>query len=103
MLEKLSFSSTAMPRRSHIYIRPSGEHRYTSLDDLSESSLAKLTADGFTPCAVAETSAGNFQAWLKHPAVFPKLLGTFATQALAAATAPIRARRTGYGSGGFRA
>ncbi len=46
-------------------------------------SLAKLTADGFTPSAVAETSAGNFQAWLKHPAVLPKLLGTFAAQMLA--------------------
>ena len=44
----------------------------------------KLTADGFTPCAVVETSAGNFQAWLKHPAILPKLLGTFAAQTLAA-------------------
>ena len=69
---------------SHIYIRPSGEHRYSVLDDLSEISLAKLTADGFTPCAVVETSAGNFQAWLKHPGVFPKLLGTIAAQTLAA-------------------
>jgi hypothetical protein len=25
---------------SHIYIRPSGEHRFTTLDDLSETSLA---------------------------------------------------------------
>jgi RepB DNA-primase from phage plasmid len=29
------------------------------------------------------TSAGNFQAWLKHPAVLPKLIGTFAAQMLA--------------------
>jgi hypothetical protein len=71
-------------RGSHIYIRPSGEHRYTALDDLSEISLAKLTSDSFTPCPVDETSAGNFQAWLKHPAVFPKLIGTFAAQTLAA-------------------
>jgi hypothetical protein len=71
-------------RGSHIYIRPCGEHRYTALGDLSEISLNKLIADGFTPCAVVETSAGNFQAWLKHPAVFPKLIGTFAVQTLAA-------------------
>ena len=71
-------------RGSHIYIRPSGEHRYSVLDDLSEISLARLTADGFTPCAVVETSAGNFQAWLKHPATLPKLLGTIASQTLAA-------------------
>jgi hypothetical protein len=56
----------------------------TALDDLNETSLAKLSADGFTPCAVVETSAGNFQAWLKHPRVFPKLLSTFAAQTLAA-------------------
>jgi RepB DNA-primase from phage plasmid len=43
----------------------------------------KATADGFTPCAVVETSAGNFQAWLKHSRIFPKLLGTFAAQTLA--------------------
>ena len=84
VLERLSLLKYRNARGSHIYIRPSGEHRYTALDDLSEISLNKLIADGFTPCAVVETSAGNFQAWLKHPAVFPKLLGTFAAQTLAA-------------------
>jgi hypothetical protein len=84
VVERLALLKYRNARGSHIYIRPSGEHRYTALDDLSEISLAKLTADGFTPCAVVETSAGNFQAWLKHPAVFPKLLGTFAAQTLAA-------------------
>jgi hypothetical protein len=69
---------------SHIYIRPSGEHHFTTLDDLNETSIARLSADGFNPCAVVETSAGNFQAWLKHPAVFPKILSTFASQTLAA-------------------
>jgi RepB DNA-primase N-terminal domain len=68
---------------SHIYIRPSGEHRFTTLDDLHETSLARLAADGFNPCAVVETSAGNFQVWLKHPRTFPKPLGTFAAQTLA--------------------
>ncbi|HTF67096.1 MAG TPA: DNA-primase RepB domain-containing protein [Edaphobacter sp.] len=33
--------------------------------------------------AVVETSAGNFQIWLKHPRIFPKFLGTFAAQKLA--------------------
>ena len=84
VLEKLSLLKYRNVRGSHIYIRPSGEHRYTALDDLSEASLARLTADGFTPCAIVETSAGNFQAWLKHPAIFPKLIGTFAAQTLAA-------------------
>ena len=84
VLEKLSLLKYRNARGSHIYIRPSGEHRYTALDDLSEISLARLAADGFTPCAVVETSAGNFQAWLKHPQVFPKLLGTLAARTLAA-------------------
>jgi RepB DNA-primase from phage plasmid len=44
---------------SHIYIRPSGAHRFTTLDDLNATSLAKLSANGFNPCAVVETSAGN--------------------------------------------
>jgi hypothetical protein len=83
VLARLSLLKSRNARGSHIYIRPTGEHRYTALDDLSKTSLANLTGDGFNPCAVVETSAGNFQAWLKHSAVFPKLLGTFAAQTLA--------------------
>ena len=83
VLARLSLLKNRNARGAHIYIRPTGEHRYTALDDLSETSLAKLTGDGFNPCAVVETSAGNFQAWLKHSVVFPKLLGTFAAQTLA--------------------
>jgi hypothetical protein len=44
---------------------------------------SELSADGFNPCVVVETSAGNFQVWLKHSRMFPKLLGTFAAQTLA--------------------
>ena len=84
VIERLSLLKHRNARGSHIYIRPSGEHRYTALDDLSEVSLNRLTADGFTPCAVVETSAGNFQAWLKHPQILPKLFGTFVAQTLAA-------------------
>jgi hypothetical protein len=83
VLARLSLLKNRNARGSHIYVRPIGEHRYTALDDLSETSLALLTGDGFNPCAVVETSAGNFQAWLKHSVVLPKLLGTFAAQTLA--------------------
>jgi hypothetical protein len=83
VLDRLSLLKRCNARGSHIYIRPSGEHRFTPLDDLNETSLARLSADSFTPCAVVETSAGNFQAWLKHSRMFPKLLGTFAAQTLA--------------------
>ena len=84
VLDRLTLLKYRNARGSHIYLRPSGEHRYTVLDDLDEATLAQLSADGFQPCAVVETSSGNFQAWLKHTAVLPKLLGTFAAQTLAA-------------------
>ena len=83
VLERLPLLKYRNAHGSHIYIRPSGEHRFTTLDDLHETSLARLAVDGFNPCAVVETSAGNFQAWLKHSRPFPKLLGTFAAQTLA--------------------
>jgi RepB DNA-primase from phage plasmid len=68
---------------AHIYIRPSGEHRFTVLDDLSQESVIRLTTDGYEPCAVVETSPGNFQAWLKHDDVYPAHLSTFVAQTLA--------------------
>src|ERR1700730_15620998 len=83
VLDRLSLLKYRNARGSHIYIRPSGEHRYTVLDDLNETSVAILSADGFTPCAVVETSVGNFQAWLKHAVVLPKLVGSLAAQLLA--------------------
>jgi hypothetical protein len=83
VLDRLSLLKYRNAHDSHIYIRPSGEHRFTAFYDLNETSLARLSADGFNPCAVVETSAGNFQASLKHPRIFPKLLRTFAAQTLA--------------------
>jgi hypothetical protein len=70
-------------RGAHIYIRPSGEHRFTVLDDLSQASVEQLASDGYEPCAVVETSAANFQAWLKHDDVYPTGLSTFIAQQLA--------------------
>jgi hypothetical protein len=83
VLERLPLLKYRNAHGSHIYIRPSGEHRFTVLDDLNETTLGRLVSDGFNPCGVVETSAGNFQAWLKHPAVLPKPIGTFAAQTLA--------------------
>jgi len=51
VLERLPPLKYRNARGSHIYIRPSGEHRLTVLDDLDEASLARLSADGFSPCA----------------------------------------------------
>ncbi len=68
---------------AHVFFRPSGEHRFTVLDDLTRTILARLVADGFAPCAVIETSAGNFQAWLKHAQVLSKPLSSFTARTLA--------------------
>ena len=70
-------------RGAHIYIRPAGEHRYTVLDDLSAETVEQLSFDGYEPCVVVETSSGNFQAWLKHEALYPPTLSTFVAQTLA--------------------
>src|ERR1700677_4929665 len=65
VLDRLSLLKHSNARGSHIYIRPSGEHRFTTLDDLNEASLARLSADGFTPWPVVGTIAANSQFWLK--------------------------------------
>jgi hypothetical protein len=83
VLEQLSRLKRHNQRGAHIYFRPSGEHRFTILDDLDQPALTRLSADGFDPCAVIQTSPGNFQAWLKHASTLPKLLGTLAAQTLA--------------------
>jgi hypothetical protein len=83
VLARLSLLKRHNLRDAHIYFRPSGEHRFTLLDDLDQPALARLSADGFDPCAVIQTSPGNFQAWLKHASVLPKLLATLAAQTLA--------------------
>ncbi len=68
---------------AHIYFRPSGERRFTLLDDLNQTAISTLTVEGYEPCAVIETSPGNFQAWLKHTRVLSKAHGTLAAQTLA--------------------
>ena len=83
VLSRLSLLKAHNARGAHIYIRPAGEHRFTVLDDLNSDSVARLADDGLEPCAVVETSPGNFQAWLKHDDVYPALLSTFIAQNLA--------------------
>jgi hypothetical protein len=58
-----------------IYVRPSGSHAYTLIDDLSKSAVELLMPD-FEPSAVVETSPGNFQAWLYNGEVLPPAVGT---------------------------
>jgi len=83
VLSRLALLKAHNALGAHIYIRPAGEHRFTVLDDLNSDSVARLAGDGLEPCAVVETSLGNFQAWLKHDDVYPAPLSTFIAQALA--------------------
>ena len=83
MLRMLPFLKHRNAHGAHIYLRPSGESFYTLLDDLTAATLPRLTAEGYAPAAVVETSPGSFQAWLKHTQPFPKELGTLAAKTLA--------------------
>lgn len=68
----------------NIYIRPRGEHNLSLVDDLSAENVLRMKATGFAPALVVQTSPGNFQAWLKHPAPLPKELSTAVARELAA-------------------
>lgn len=67
----------------NIYIRPGGEHNLSLIDDLSAESVQRMKAAGFVPALVVQTSPGNFQAWIKHPAPLPKELSTAVARELA--------------------
>lgn len=70
-------------RGRNIYIRPSGEHRLTLIDDIGWRTIARLKEEGFEPAIIVETSPGNFQAWLNHGELLPKELSTLAARLLA--------------------
>ena len=67
----------------NIYIRPSGEHALSLIDDASPQTIELLKSQGFAPAVVLETSPRNFQAWLCHGQILPKHLSTFAARLLA--------------------
>lgn len=45
---------------AHIYLRPTGESPYTLLDDPTAAILHRLTAEGYAPAAVIQTSPDSF-------------------------------------------
>src|SRR5271166_1100322 len=53
-------------RGAHIYVRPSGAHALSLIDDLSAEAITRMTDTGFQPAVVVETSPHNFQVWLNH-------------------------------------
>jgi hypothetical protein len=69
--------------RGHIYVRPSGTHGLSLVDDLDAGAIARMKAEGFGPTVVVETSPRNFQAWLKHGQVLDQVASTRAAKMLA--------------------
>lgn len=67
----------------NIYIRSKGEHPLSLVDDLTAASIRRMKAEGFEPAVIVETSPGNFQAWLNHGRVLPKVESTAAARVLA--------------------
>jgi DNA primase RepB-like protein len=51
---------------AHIFVRPSGGHALSLIDDLSANAIVEIKENGFEPAVVVETSAHNFQAWVNH-------------------------------------
>ena len=44
---------------AHIYVRPTGAHSLSLLDDLSAEAIERMRADGFEPAVTVETSPDN--------------------------------------------
>ncbi len=83
LLRMLRYLKYRNANGAHIYIRPTGESAYTLLDDLNQTTLERLEAEGYAPAAVIETSPGSFQAWLRHEQPLSKELGSIAAKTLA--------------------
>ena len=66
----------------NVYVRPSGEHNLSLVDDLTSQSVTNMKRAGFEPAVVVETSPGNYQAWVKHPEALPKDVSTAAARTL---------------------
>ena len=83
LLQSISWLRLKNGRGRNIYIRPSGEHRLTLIDDIGWRTVGRLKEEGFDPAIIVETSPGNFQVWLNHGEVLPKEFSTLAARLLA--------------------
>src|SRR5712692_501676 len=83
LLRSVSWLRLRNSEGRNIYIRPSGEHSLSLIDDAGVQAIDHLKSEGFAPAVVLETSPGNFQAWLHHGQILPKHLSTFAARLLA--------------------
>ena len=83
VLKSIQYLKYQNMQGNHIYVRPSGEHGLTLIDDIKTTSIEQMKKEGFAPAAVVETSPNNFQAWLKHDKVLPTDVSTRASKELA--------------------
>src|SRR6201981_696277 len=83
LLRSISWLRVKNERGRNIYIRPSGEHRLTLIDDIGWRAVVRLKEEGFEPAVIVETSPSNFQVWLNHGVALSKDLSTIAARLLA--------------------
>ena len=65
VLKSVSFLKHKNFNGCDIYIRPKDEHGLTLLDDIGQGTVDRIALEGFSACAVIETSPMNYQAWVK--------------------------------------
>src|SRR5258708_37092655 len=82
LLRSISWLRLKNGRGRNIYVRPSGEHRLTLLDDIGWRTVVALKEEGFETAVIVATSPGNFQAWADDGEVLPKDVSPFVDRAL---------------------
>jgi hypothetical protein len=70
-------------RGAHVYIRPSGRHSLSLLDEVTAEAIIRMKVEGFELAVVVETSPNNFQVWLNHGQVLESAKSTRVAKLLA--------------------
>lgn len=83
LLSNLDWLRHRNAKGNAIYIRPANEHPYSLIDDLSADAVKQMQSTGFSPCAIVETSANNFQCWVCHGETLPTKVSSAAAKLLA--------------------
>ena len=67
IMEGLPWLKSMNANGNDIYVRPADDlgHGLVLVDDLDRAGLERMRGDGVGPAVVIETSADNFQAWIK--------------------------------------
>jgi len=68
---------------NHIYIRPSGKHNLSLIDDVDKHQIGLMKHNGYQPALVIKTSPDNYQVWIKHDCILDAATSTQAAKELA--------------------